>query len=134
MSEVKPTQTPQTSFRIRFRFYIIMIAATSVLLLFIVWLNKAAYLPENIIPAILSLANAVLAYAVSKREQGNRTYQEMMKNIYLWTLSRFLGMAAVILVLILTRTVEALPFIFTFIGFYILHQLIQIGIMKQEIK
>ncbi len=134
MSEVKSTHTPQPSFWTRFRFYFIIIAATFILLVFLIWMNKAVHLIENTLPAILSLANAILAYSVSKRKQGNRTYKEMMKNIYTWTLVRFLTMAGVILVLVLTRSVEALPFIFSFIGFYILHQLIQVAIMKQEIK
>ena len=134
MSEVKSTQTPQPSFWTRFRFYFIIIAATCILLVFLIWMNRAVHLIENTVPAILSLANAMLAYSVSKKKQGGKTYKEMMKNIYTWTLVRFLVMAGVILVLILTRIVDALPFIFSFIGFYILHQLIQIGIMKQEIK
>jgi len=35
---------------------------------------------------------------------------------------------------IITKIVEPLPFIFSFIGFYILHQVIEIAVLQQEAK
>ena len=76
----------------------------------------------------------VLAYFISKREQGDRTYKQMMNTVKNWTISRFIVMAILLVVSILTKIVDPLPFIFTFIGFYILHQVIQVIVMQKEIQ
>ncbi len=119
---------------LRFRFYILILLATSVLLSILIQINGGEYIPENTIPAGLSLLNALVAYAVSKKKQGERSYKQMMRNIFTWTAVRFLTMIAVLAVFMLAGWVEPLPFIFSFIGFYIMHQLIEIGIMKRETK
>ena len=118
----------------RYRFYIVIITATAALLAIIIAVNKAQYIPENLIPAGLSLCNAVIAYVVSKKKQGKRTYKEMMRTLFAWTAGRFIVMIAALLIFVLTAAVEPLPFIFSFIGFYIMHQLIEIGIMKLETR
>ena len=89
---------------------------------------------ENCLPAGISLANALIAYIITKREQGSRTYKQMMDNIKNWTIIRFVGMAVIIFLSIITKIVEPLPFIFSFIGFYILHQVIEIAILQKEAK
>ncbi len=116
------------------RFYIIIILVTAILLGVLIRLNHAEYLFENSIPALLSLANAVTAYVISKHKQGGRSYQEMMKHVARWTVARFLSMAVIIVLLIITKTVQPVQFIFSFIGFYILHQVIEIGILQLEAK
>ncbi len=119
---------------LRFRFYILIIFSTLILLAILFRVSSGEYIPENTIPAFLSLLNSVTAYVVSRRKQGDRTYKQMMRNIFLWTSGRFLAMLAVLIIVILSKAVEPLPFIFSFIGFYIMHQLIEIGILKQETK
>jgi hypothetical protein len=74
----------------------------------------------------------VIAYVVSKKKQGKRTYKEMMRNLFIWTTARFIVMITALLIFVLAAAVEPMPFILSFIGFYIMHQLIEIGIMKLE--
>ncbi|MCK4813702.1 MAG: hypothetical protein KAT14_07180 [Candidatus Marinimicrobia bacterium] len=133
-NNVKHSHHPLFSLWIKSRFYVFIVLITAFLLTALIWLNNAAHVPENIISAVLSLCNAIIAYIVSKKKQKNRAYKKMMKTVYIWTLIRFFTMLSVLLILILTKTVEALPLIFSFIGFYIIHQLIEIGMMQLEVK
>ena len=117
---------------VKLRFYILILLSTALILLLIISLDNAEHLMENCLPAGISLANALLAYIITKREQGSRTYKQMMNNIKNWTIARFVGMAFIIILSIITKIVEPLPFIFSFIGFYILHQVIEIAILQKE--
>ncbi len=119
---------------VKLRFYILILLSTALILLLIISLDGAEHLLENCLPAGISLINALLAYIVTKREQGSRTYKQMMSHIKNWTIGRFVGMALMIIIAIMTRIVEPLPFIFSFIGFYILHQVIEIAVLQQETK
>lgn len=119
---------------VKVRFYVLILLSTAILLTVLLSLSKGEKLPETLIPAGISLTNAILAYVISKREQGDRTYKQMMDQVKTWTISRFIAMAILLAVSILTKIVEPLPFIFTFIGFYILHQIIEITILQKEIK
>lgn len=119
---------------VKLRFYVLILISTAVLLIVLFLLSKGERLPETLIPAGISLTNAIIAYLVSKREQGDRTYKQMMDNVKVWTISRFLVMAMLLVACILIKLAEPLPFIFTFIGFYILHQVIEITVMQKEIK
>ena len=78
---------------VKLRFYILILLSTALILLLIINLDNAEHLVENILPAGISLTNAVIAYIVSKRKQGSRTYKQMMNNIKKWTIIRFIGMA-----------------------------------------
>ncbi|MEA3391561.1 MAG: hypothetical protein U9Q91_01135 [Candidatus Marinimicrobia bacterium] len=119
---------------VKLRFYILILLSTALILLLIISLDNAEHLMENILPAGISLTNAVIAYIVSKHKQGSRTYKQMMNNIKKWTIIRFIGMALFVFLPIITKVVEPLPFIFSFIGFYILHQLIEIVVLQKEVK
>jgi anti-sigma-K factor RskA len=116
------------------RFYVIILVVTAIILFILISLNHAAYLLENILPAVLSLLNAIVAYIITKQDQGNRTYKQMMNRIKTWTIIRFVSMALIIVLAIITQLVEPLQFIFSFIGFYILHQVIEISILQKEVK
>ncbi|MEA2077885.1 MAG: hypothetical protein U9O95_07700 [Candidatus Marinimicrobia bacterium] len=119
---------------VKLRFYVLIFLSTALILLLLIKLNHAEYILENTLPAGISLLNAVIAYIITKREQGNRTYKEMMNNIKIWTIARFVSMAALLALTVITKIVEPLPFIFSFIGFYILHQVIEIVILQKEVK
>lgn len=119
---------------VKWRFYVLILMSTAILLTVLLSLSHGEKLSETLIPAGISLANAVLAYMVSKRKQGDRSYKQLMSSLRSWTIARFLGMAVLLVVSILLKIVEPLPFIFTFIGFYILHQVIEITVMQKEIK
>jgi len=119
---------------VKLRFYILILLSTALILLLIISLNNVENMMENCLPAGISLANALIAYIITKREQGSRTYKQMMDNIKNWTIIRFVGMAVIIFLSIITKIVEPLPFIFSFIGFYILHQVIEIAILQKEAK
>ncbi len=133
-NNIKHLHHPLFLLWIKSRFYVFIVLATVFLLTALIWLNNAANIPENIISAVLSLCNAIIAYIVSKKKQGNRAYKKTMKTLYIWTLIRFFTMLSIILILILTKVVDILPFIFSFIGFYIIHQVIEIGMMQLEVK
>jgi hypothetical protein len=118
---------------IRIRFYVLIILATVLLLAILIILNKGSHLKENIYPALISLANAISAYSIAKQHDTNgKEYKRIMKKVYWWTLFRFIAMTAFILVLILGKWVEPVSFIFSFIGFYIIHQVIEIRILQRE--
>ena len=119
---------------VKLRFYILILLSTALILLLIISLDNAEHLLENYLPAGISFINAVLAYIITKRKQGSRTYKQMMNNIKNWTIIRFVGMTILIMFPIITKIVEPLPFIFSFIGFYILHQVIEIAVLQQEAK
>ena len=119
---------------VKVRFYVLILLASAALIILLILLNHGENLPEILIPAGISLINAITAYLISKREQGQRSYKEMMKNVKNWTIARFIVMALLLAGMILLKVVDPLPFIFTFIGFYILHQVIEIVIMQREIK
>ena len=119
---------------IKLRFYALTLISTAILLIVLLMLSKGERMAETCIPAGISLANTLLAYFISKREQHGKTYKQMMNTVKIWTISRFIVMVMLIVVSILTRFVEPLPFIFTFIGFYILHQIIQVIVMQKEIQ
>ncbi len=119
---------------IKLRFYVLILFASIALIIILLLLNHGEKLPEVLIPAGISLVNALTAYIISKRKQGERSYKDMMKNVKNWTIARFLAMLLFLASMIILKLVDPLPFIFTFIGFYILHQLIVILIMQREIK
>ena len=119
---------------VKLRFYVLILISTTILLTVLLILSKGERVAETCIPAGISLANTLLAYFISKKEQGDRTYKQMMNSVKNWTISRFVVMVILIVVSILTGFVEPLPFIFTFIGFYILHQIIQVIVMQKEIQ
>ena len=119
---------------VKLRFYILILLSTALILLLIISLDNALHLLENILPAGISLTNAVIAYIITKRDQGSRTYKQMMDNIKKWTIIRFISMALLVFLPIITKVVEPLPFIFSFIGFYILHQVTEIVILQKEAK
>lgn len=120
---------------VRLRFYVIIFLLTGIVLALMILLNHAAYLKENLISALISLLNALTAYLVAKRKESDSAdFKAIMKKVYIWTLARFILMAALILILILSKALEALPFIFSFIAFYILHQIIEIRILQLETK
>jgi len=120
---------------VRLRFYVIIFLLTGIVLALMILLNHAAYLKENLISALISLLNALTAYLVAKRKESDSAdFKAIMKQVYIWTLARFILMAALILILILSKALEALPFIFSFIAFYILHQIIEIRILQLETK
>ncbi|MDD3716198.1 MAG: hypothetical protein PHT46_03735 [Candidatus Marinimicrobia bacterium] len=120
---------------VRLRFYVIIFLLTGIVLALMILLNHAAYLKENLISALISLLNALTAYLVAKRKESDSAdFKAIMKQVYIWTLARFILMAAFILILILSKALEALPFIFSFIAFYILHQIIEIRILQRETK
>ena len=119
---------------IKLRFYVLILISTAILLTVLLMLSKGEKLPGILIPAAISLANTLLAYFISKQEQGDRSYKQMMNSVKNWTIARFIVMAILLVGCILTKIVEPLSFIFTFIGFYILHQVIQITVMQKEIK
>lgn len=120
---------------VRLRFYVIIFLLTGIVLALMILLNHAAYLKENLISALVSLLNALTAYLVAKRKESDSAdFKAIMKQVYIWTLARFILMAALILILILSKALEALPFIFSFIAFYILHQIIEIRILQRETK
>jgi len=120
---------------VRLRFYVIIFLLTGIVLALMILLNHAAYLKENLISALISLLNALTAYLVAKRKESDSAdFKAIMKQVYIWTLARFILMAAFILILILSKALEALPFIFSFIAFYILHQIIEIRILQLETK
>ncbi|MDZ7795845.1 MAG: hypothetical protein U5N56_01865 [Candidatus Marinimicrobia bacterium] len=55
---------------LRSRFYILIIFSTLILLAILFRVNSGEYIPENTIPAVLSLLNSVAAYIVSRRKTG----------------------------------------------------------------
>ena len=116
------------------RFYVMILLVTAILLSVLILMNHAEYILENMLSAIISLLNAIVAYSITKQEQGKRSYQQMMDRIKTWTIIRFVSMAAIIVLAIITQLVEPLQFIFSFIGFYILHQVIEISILQKEVK
>ncbi|MDD3094730.1 MAG: hypothetical protein WC372_04005 [Candidatus Neomarinimicrobiota bacterium] len=119
----------------RIRFYIIIFLLTGLLLALMMMLNHAAYLRENAVPAMISMLNALTAYIIAKRKEKNAAdYKKIMKHVYIVTLARYIFMTSLILILILGKFVEALPFIFSFIAFYVLHQIIVIRILQLETK
>jgi F0F1-type ATP synthase assembly protein I len=131
--EKEKNKTPNPLW-VKVRFYVLILGSTALLLTLLLSLSHGEKNAETLIPAGISLANAILAYLVSKREQGKRSYKQLMKNLRTWTIARFVVMAVLLVVFILTKVVEPLPFIFTFIGFYILHQVIEITVMQKELK
>lgn len=131
--EKERNKTPNPTW-VNVRFYVLILLSTALILLLLISLNNAEYLLENILPAGISLANATIAYIITKREQGERTYKEMMDNIKSWTIARFVSMAVLVVLAIVTKIVEPLHFIFSFIGFYILHQVIEILVLQKETK
>jgi F0F1-type ATP synthase assembly protein I len=131
--EKEKNKTPNPLW-VKVRFYVLILVSTALLLTLLLSLSHGEKNAETLIPAGISLANAILAYLVSKREQGKRSYKQLMKNLRTWTIARFVVMAVLLVVFILTKVVEPLPFIFTFIGFYILHQVIEITVMQKELK
>jgi F0F1-type ATP synthase assembly protein I len=131
--EKEKNKTPNPLW-VKVRFYVLILGSTALLLTLLLSLSHGEKNAETLIPAGISLTNAILAYLVSKREQGKRSYKQLMKNLRTWTIARFVVMAVLLVVFILTKIVEPLPFIFTFIGFYILHQVIEITVMQKELK
>lgn len=129
--EKKKTPNPYWA---KIRFYVLIVVSTAILISILSAINHGERLPETLYPAGISLLNAVVAYIISKRDQANRDYKKMMNQVKVWMIVRFVVMALLLVALILTKTVEALPFIFTFIGFYILHQVIEITVMQKEIN
>lgn len=129
----KKSGPPKDALWIRIRFYVLILATTTVLLVLLIILNKASALRENIFPALISLANAVTAYNITKgKDKDFRDFKSIMKKVYFWTIFRFAAMTALILILILGKFVEPVSFIFSFIGFYIIHQIIEIRILQRE--
>lgn len=113
-------------------FFIFILASTVILLLLLTLLNHGDMSLENVLSACISLANSIIAYLVTKKEQGKRTYKKMMNDIKTWTIIRFIALVVFLVLAIILSIVEALPFIFSFIGFYIMHQIIMILILQKE--
>lgn len=131
----KEADSNKVTLWVRLRFYVIIFLLTGIVLTLMIMLNRAAYLKENLISALISLLNALTAYLVAKWKGSNSAdFKAIMKRVYIWTLARFILMAALILILTLSKALEALPFIFSFIAFYILHQIIEIRVLQLETK
>lgn len=131
----KISENEKESLWIRIRFYVLILLATALLLTLLIILNKASMLKENIFPALISLANALSAYSISKyKNKDAGDYEKIMKQVFIWTIFRFVAMTVLILTLILSNFVEPVSFIFSFIGFYIIHQVIEIRILQLENK
>ena len=113
-------------------FFTLIIASTLILLLILTLLNDHQFKIENIISGCISLINAILAYLVTKKDQGKRTYKKMMNDIKTWTIARFIIMGLAIILPIVLNLLDALTFVFSFIGFYIMHQIIMILVLQKE--
>lgn len=133
MNNSKKSENEKESLWSRIRFYVLILLATALLLAFLIILNKASTLKENIFPALISLANALSAYSISKyKNKDAGDYKKIMRQVFIWTIFRFVAMTAIILILILSKFVEPVSFIFSFIGFYIIHQVIEIRMLQRE--
>lgn len=117
---------------VKLRFYVLILVLTVAMLLLLISINHGKFILENTIPALISLLNAILAYIITKREQGKRSYKDMMDHIKNWTIIRFIVMASLLVLAIVSKIIDPLPFIFSFIGFYILHQVLEIVILQKE--
>ncbi|MFA6619216.1 MAG: hypothetical protein WCT23_09130 [Candidatus Neomarinimicrobiota bacterium] len=113
-------------------FFTFIIGSTIILILILTLLNHNEFKLENILPAGISLANSILAYLVSKKKQGERSYKKMMSDIKTWTIIRFVVLALCLFLTVMLSALEALPFLFSFIGFYIMHQLITLVVLQKE--
>ncbi len=119
----------------KLRFYIITLFLTAILLLIIILINHAGYIKENVIAAVISLLNTLSAYIVAHRKDSDPTdYKAAMKKIRFWTFLRIFITFALILLFTLSKFLETLPFIFPFIAFFILHNIILIRILQLETK
>lgn len=116
----------------KFYFFTFIFGSTIILLLLLTLLNHGEFKLENILPACISLVNSIIAYLVTKKEQGERSYKKMMSDIKTWTIIRFIVLAGLLILTIVSSIVQGLPFVFSFIGFYIMHQIIMILILQKE--
>lgn len=117
---------------LKLRFYILIVLASALLFKIILNNSDTTHNADYILSAILSMANAVLAYLLSKNKDNAKEYKKMIRNMGWLIAARILVLVLLSALFILLKWVDPAVYIFSFIGFYILHQLLLIWIMKKE--
>jgi len=114
------------------RFYVLLTLATLITCLYLSNHPDNLNFKENIAAAVLSYVNALAAYIISTKKYDNKDYKNMVRTISTWMIVRVSVLIALSLTIILTGIVNPAYYIFSLIGFYLLHQLILVFIMRKE--
>jgi len=110
-----------------FCLFLVLISAIPVFLT--AFFSDSDSVRDLIFAGLLSMINALVAgyFAVSGKEG---TFKRLLSSVFF----RILTLAVIIFFLILNNLIKSLPFMYSFIGFYLLHQIILILWLKREIK
>lgn len=117
---------------LKLRFYILILLVSGLFFKIILNNSDTTHNANYILSAVLSMANAVLAYLLSKNKDTAKEYKKMIRNMGWFIAARILVLVLLSALFILLKWVDPAVYIFSFIGFYILHQLLLIWIMKKE--
>jgi hypothetical protein len=115
------------------RFTIYLVGASAILLLVMNLLSSAILLRDSLIAAGMSAANALAGYylAVSGAEKEHSGF---IKTVFGGMALRVLSLVILTVLLIRMEWVEAIPFFLMLMGFYVLHQILELTALNRRIK
>lgn len=115
------------------RFIIINLLITGILFLLINLPIGNRYLTESLIAAGLSSANSMSGYFLAVKGMG-REHTSFIKTVFGGMVIRLMVLIVLTVLVITMKWAEALPFFLMLMGFYIIHQVIEILSLNRDIS
>ena len=115
------------------RFSIYLIGATFILLVVMNLISSAVLLRDSLIAAGMSAANALTGYYLAV-SGADKEHSEFIKTVFGGMTLRLLTLVFLTVLLIRMEWVEAIPFFLMLMGFYVLHQIMELTALNRKIK
>ncbi|MCK5521200.1 MAG: hypothetical protein KAI81_08810 [Candidatus Marinimicrobia bacterium] len=115
----------------KYTFYIYLILVTIIVGLPSFLLYDGLYVKDAYTAALLSFCNAAVAYYLAVKSVG-LSYQGFVKLVFGGMTIRILVMAVTAIVLIKSEVVATIPFFLCLVLYYIIHQIIEIGMLNRN--
>ncbi|HDR04754.1 MAG TPA: hypothetical protein ENN84_05855 [Candidatus Marinimicrobia bacterium] len=115
------------------RFSIYLIGATFILLVVMNLISSAVLLRDSLIAAGMSAANALTGYYLAV-SGADKEHSGFIKIVFGGMTLRLLTLVFLTVLLIRMEWVEAIPFFLMLMGFYVLHQIMELTALNRKIK
>lgn len=116
------------------RFTIYLVSVSVILLLVMNLVSSAVLLRDSLIAAGMSAANAFAGYYLAVSGARKAEHRAFIKTVYGGMALRVLSLVILTVLLIRMEWVEAIPFFLMLMGFYVLHQILELTALNRRIK
>lgn len=115
------------------RFIITNLLITGILLLLINLPTGNHYLNESLVASGLSILNSLAGYFLAVRGMG-REHTGFIKTVFGGMVIRLMALILITVLVIYLKWVQTLPFFLMLMGFYIIHQILEITSLNRDIS